>query len=99
MGEERRLHQGLVVFKQFMRPTARQTMVPPFRLVYFDPEAAAYKVLTTSPIPLKVMPSTSPSALPGSIAAIPQAADGLMSHAVPLHAATTGVGTLARGNE
>lgn len=75
MGEERRLHQGSVVFKQFMRPTARQTMVPPFRLVYFDPEAAAYKVLTTSPIPLKVLPSTSPSALPGSIAAIPQAAE------------------------
>lgn len=75
MGEERRLHQGSVVFKQFMRPTARQTMVPPFRMVYFDPESAAYKILSTSPIPLKVLPSTTPAGTTGAITAIPQAAE------------------------
>jgi hypothetical protein len=75
MGEERRLHQGSVTFKQFMRPTARQTMIPPFRLVYFDPDAAAYKILSTSPIPLKVLPSTNPLSSQGSVAAIPQAAE------------------------
>ncbi len=75
MGEERRFQQGSIVFKQFMRPTARQTMVPPFRLVYFDPEAAAYKTISTSPIPLKVLPSTNAAAVAGAVAPIPQAAE------------------------
>ena len=75
MGEERRLQSGVVTFKQFMRPTTRQTMIPPFRLVYFDPEAAAYKTLSTSPIPLKVLPSTNPVAVPNGLSAIPPALD------------------------
>lgn len=75
MGEERRLHSGTITFKQFMRPTARQTLIPPFRLAYFDPEAAAYKVLTTSPIPLKVLPSTNPVAQASGLAVVPQAAE------------------------
>ncbi|MFM2171128.1 MAG: hypothetical protein RI957_1357 [Verrucomicrobiota bacterium] len=75
MGEERRFQQGSVVFKQFMRPTTRQTMVPPFRLVYFDPEAASYKTINTSPIPLKILPSTNPIASNGITNQIPQAAE------------------------
>ncbi|MFM2298367.1 MAG: hypothetical protein RL117_2074 [Verrucomicrobiota bacterium] len=75
LGEERRLQQGTVQFKQFMRPTARQTLVPPFRLVYFDPTDASYKTLTTSPLPLKVLPSTNPvAAPPGATALAPAAA-------------------------
>ncbi len=74
LGEERRLQQGTVQFKQFMRPTARQTLVPPFRLVYFDPIDAAYKTLTTSPLPLKVLPSTAPVAAAGTAALTPPAA-------------------------
>jgi tetratricopeptide (TPR) repeat protein len=75
MGEERRWQRGTAKFKQFMRPTTRQTMIPPFRLVYFDPTAAAYKVLSTSPIPLQVLPSTAAPGVTGGIVAIPQAAD------------------------
>jgi tetratricopeptide (TPR) repeat protein len=75
MGEERRQLRGTVTFKQFMRPTARQTMVPPFRMVYFDPDAAAYKILSSSPIPLKVLPSTNSGTVTGAIAPIPMAAD------------------------
>ncbi len=75
MGEERRFQQGSVMFKQFMRPTSRQTMVPPFRLVYFDPEAAAYKTIQTSPIPLKILPSTKPVSGIETVNPIPQAAE------------------------
>jgi tetratricopeptide (TPR) repeat protein len=72
-GEERRTQKGTVVFKQFMRPTTRQTMIPPFRLDYFDPIAEVYKSLTTAAVPLKVLPSTTTggSMMPGP----PQAAN------------------------
>lgn len=75
LGEERRLQKGAITFKQFMRPTARQTIVPPFQLPYFDPQLGQYKVLSTSPIPLKVLPSTNPVAPSGTatIAAPPAA--------------------------
>lgn len=75
MGEERRFQQGSIIFKQFMRPTARQTMIPPFRLVYFDPEAAEYKTISTSPIPLKILPSTNAVSVSGGVAPIPAAAE------------------------
>lgn len=75
LGEERRQLRGSVSFKQFMRPTARQTIVPPFRLVYFDPDASAYKILSTSPMPLKVLPSTNSGSGVGAITPIPMAAD------------------------
>ncbi|TAE92135.1 MAG: hypothetical protein EAZ81_03720 [Verrucomicrobia bacterium] len=88
LGEERRLQQGTVQFKQFMRPTARQTLVPPFRLVYFDPSDASYKTLTTSPIPLKVLPSTAPAAAMGAAVAAPPAAN------VPVEAMTDILGLI-----
>lgn len=66
LGEERRQQKGTITFKQFMRPTARQTVVPPFQLPYFDPILGQYKVLSTSPIPLTVLPSTNPIAAAGT---------------------------------
>ena len=37
-GDERRELSGTVVFHQFMRPLELKSAIPPFRLVYFDPE-------------------------------------------------------------
>lgn len=75
MGEERRLQKGTIIFKQFMRPTSRQVLVPPFQLPYFDPELGEYKVISTAPIPLTVAPSTAVMQSADNIAAIPLAAD------------------------
>ena len=73
LGEARRLQRGQVFFKQFMRPIRRQTIIPPFQLVYFDPALGEYKVVSTAPIPLKILPSTNPVAALG--APPPQAAN------------------------
>ncbi len=62
-GEERRELSGEVVFRQFMRPLRVQSSIPPFRLVYFDPAKGAYDTLLTESIPLRVLPSTAPSAI------------------------------------
>ena len=59
-GDERRELAGKTVFHQFMRPLDLKAEVPAFRLVYFDPKAAAYQTLTTSPIPLKITPAARP---------------------------------------
>ncbi len=56
-GEERRNISGTVVFSQFIRPLEMKSAVPPFRLVYFDPEAAEYRITTTEPIPLSMTPA------------------------------------------
>jgi tetratricopeptide (TPR) repeat protein len=73
LGEARRLQRGQVFFKQFMRPISRQTIIPPFQLAYFDPALGEYKVVSTAPIPLKILPSTNPVATVG--APPPQAAN------------------------
>ncbi len=75
MGEERRFQKGTVTFKQFMRPTSRQLLVPPFQLPYFDPDLGEYKVVSTPPIPLTVAPSTAVMQSPNNAAMIPAAAD------------------------
>lgn len=69
-GEERREMYGSVVFRQFMRPLRVQSMIPPFRLVYFDPDAGRYETLVSTPIQLTVLPST---AAPVAQIAAPQA--------------------------
>lgn len=56
-GEERRELQGLVSFRQFMRPLELQPQVPSFQMIYFDPEKEAYQTIRTKPIPLKVTPA------------------------------------------
>ncbi len=58
-GEERRELQGTVVFSQFIRPLEIKTAVPPFRLVFFDPDTEEYETLTTEIIPLTMIPAMS----------------------------------------
>ena len=53
-GEERRNLTGTVVFSQFIRPLEMKTGIPPFRLVFFDPDEETYRTVTTDPIPLKM---------------------------------------------
>lgn len=61
--EERREIRGAVNFRQFMRPLEPQSQIPPFRLVYFDPDEAAYQTVYSEAIPIDLTPSTSASAL------------------------------------
>ena len=56
-GEERRELSGSVVFSQFIRPLEMKTGIPPFRLVYFDPEAGKYETVTTDVIALNMKPA------------------------------------------
>ena len=56
-GVERRNIEGTVVFSQFIRPLEMKTGIPPFKLVFFNPEAEAYETVTTEPIPLKMIPA------------------------------------------
>ncbi len=56
-GDERREPSGTTVFHQFMRPLELKSAIPPFRLVFFDPEEKAYKTVTTAPIPLQMTPA------------------------------------------
>jgi tetratricopeptide (TPR) repeat protein len=56
-GEERRELQGAVSFSQFIRPLEMKTGVPPFRLVYFDPDTEKYETVTTDIIPLVMSPA------------------------------------------
>jgi tetratricopeptide (TPR) repeat protein len=60
-GDERRSLSGTVKFQQFMRPLELKSVIPPFRLAYFDPDAETYHTLTTEPIALKMLPSTAPA--------------------------------------
>lgn len=72
-GDERRQESGTVTFRQFMRPLSPQQTIPPFRLVYFDPELGKYKETLTEPIALTILPGSSAGA-PLASAAPPQAA-------------------------
>ncbi len=62
-GDERREAAGMVAFNQFMRPLRPQTQIPPFRLVFFNPDTEEYQTRISSPIPLQVLPSTSAPAV------------------------------------
>lgn len=52
-GEERRELNGMVTFSQLIRPLEMKTSIPPFRLVYFDPEEEIYKTVISEAIPLR----------------------------------------------
>lgn len=67
-GEERRNISGTVSFTQLLRPTEPKSSVPPYRLIYFDPELKSYKTASSLPLPLRIIPSTSPLS-PGTAAA------------------------------
>lgn len=56
-GDERRSLSGSVVFSQFIRPLEMKTQIPPFQLVFFDPEEEVYKTVATEPIVLKMTPA------------------------------------------
>ncbi|MGB1129569.1 MAG: hypothetical protein ACPG4K_05935, partial [Haloferula sp.] len=56
--DERREIVGFTSFKQFMRPLAPQSQIPPFRLVFFDPSEEVYRTKLSPAIPLEVLPST-----------------------------------------
>jgi len=71
-GDERRDLSGNVMFRQFMRPLEIKSMIPPFRLVYFDPREETYKTIVSEPIMLTVTPGPTGTALMES-AAPPQA--------------------------
>lgn len=58
-GEERRELSGTVVFSQFIRPLEMKTGVPPFRLVFFDPDTEKYQTVMTDMIPLAMSPAKS----------------------------------------
>ena len=63
-GDERRQVSGSLIFHQFMRPLELKPAVPPFQLVYFDPKDETYKIATTEPIPLKMLPGAAVGAMP-----------------------------------
>lgn len=56
-GEERRNLSGTIVFSQFIRPLEMKTGVPPFRLVFFDPDKEKYETVMTEGIPLQMTPA------------------------------------------
>jgi tetratricopeptide (TPR) repeat protein len=59
-GDERRQLAGNAVFHQFMRPLELKSMIPPFRLVFYNPKTEAYQTITSEAIPLTMVPSTAP---------------------------------------
>lgn len=56
-GEERRDLNGTVVFRQFIRPLELKSAIPPFKLVFFDPDQEVYKTVMTEPIALNMTPA------------------------------------------
>lgn len=65
-GDERRELSGTVIFSQFIRPLEMKSAVPPFRLVYFDPEAEEYKTVMTEAIPITMTPASGGSMVEAS---------------------------------
>lgn len=57
-GDERRMINGVATFHQGLLPMEMKSMIPPFKLVYFDPEDATYKTTSSEPIQIIMMPST-----------------------------------------
>ena len=56
---ERRELSGMTVYRQFIRPERPTERIPPYRLVYFDPDAEVYRTALSEAISLQVIPSTS----------------------------------------
>jgi tetratricopeptide (TPR) repeat protein len=65
-GDERRELNGVVIFSQFIRPLDMKTSIPPFRLVYFDPEEEKYKTAMSEAIPITMTPAILRSGLESS---------------------------------
>ncbi|WP_227021667.1 BatD family protein [Oceaniferula marina] len=61
-GEERRLIQGTLTYRQLLRPRRADngslpSTIPPHTLSYFDPDRASYHTLRTAPIPVSITPT------------------------------------------
>lgn len=69
-GDERRIISGIASFHQGLLPMEMKSMIPPFQLVYFDPEDATYKTTSSEPIQIIMLPSTK---APGAAAGPPPA--------------------------
>lgn len=55
--------EGTVTFTQLIRPTETQEAIPPYKLVFFDPEVQQYRTIETSPIALPTeLQSVAPAA-------------------------------------
>lgn len=65
--DDRREITGFAAFRQFMRPLSPQNQIPPFRLVFFDPQTEAYRTVLSPAIPLEVLPSTTGLSLGPSV--------------------------------
>ncbi len=85
---ERRSITGVASFRQFMRPLVPQPQIPPFQLVYFDPDQEEYVRLVSEPISLNLLPSTDPTR---GIAAVPPALS------MPIEEMTDILGLVDRG--
>jgi len=71
-GKERRNIQGTVTFRQLLRPqrsttTSIPTIIPAYKLSYFDPEDKSYHTLTTAPIPVQITPSPNTEQTPAQL--------------------------------
>ena len=60
-GKERRYINGVVTFRQLLRPKHTSTEKPPsaipgYSLCYFDPQGKSYHTVTTEPIPVQIAP-------------------------------------------
>lgn len=64
-GDERRFLYGSATFHQGILPLEIKPAIPPFQLVYFDPEEEIYKTASTQPVNLIMLPSTKPPSVIG----------------------------------
>ncbi|MCP5535201.1 MAG: BatD family protein [Akkermansiaceae bacterium] len=68
-GEERRFISGVVTYRQLLRPDLDPTpntpssivSIPPYSFSYFDPDDKAYHTLTTTDIPVNIIPTAKPN--------------------------------------
>lgn len=63
---ERRDISGSIAFSQIIRPVGRQEIIPPFRLVVFDPIEERYHSISTPPIPFELA-AAAPAILPNAL--------------------------------
>ena len=54
----RRDASGVTTFSQVIRPNGLQNIIPPYRLISFDPDSEQYITATTPPISFDLLPST-----------------------------------------
>ncbi len=87
-GDERRLISGTIVFHQSIRPLEIKSEIPPFRLVYFDPNDKTYKSISSEAIALQMRPNTSPASAAGAaVQALPVPVERMTDILAAIHPA------------